>query len=565
MASLTEQILSEDYHDFILPYNLPGVLEQFRDYGAQFLDSRYMLVHSRSSYPPFIAPNVGEVFNTYPFIPKLFTTLSTVSLENSGIIQVQTQPNLNLSGKGMLIGFLDTGIDYTHPAFLDASGRTRIAGIWDQTIQDGAETNPFHYGTFYTEEQINEALRSPDPKSVVPSTDTDGHGTFLAGAAAGTPDPESDFTGVAYDARICMVKLKPAKQYLLDYYFASRDAVVFQENDLMMALNYLMLQADQLQLPLTICIGLGTNQGDHAGNSPLSGMISYLSYISYTIFAVAGGNEGGRGHHYYHMLENGNSDSVEILIPENTTGFVAELWGSGFSLLSVGFQSPIGTQIAPITSRPGKTETVSFILEQTVITISFSVVSESGGDPLIVFRFQNPTPGSWIIRVNNKIDNPASFHMWLPITGILEQDVRFLNPNPNTTLTVPANTEDAITTAAYNAENQSLYIHSGRGYARNGEIKPNLTSPGVNITGPALGGGYHNQTGSSTAAAILAGSIALIQQWSMELPNPHPLNNLNMNSYLIRGATRDPGIEYPNREWGYGKLNVYNIFTTLIS
>ena len=155
--------------------------------------------------------------------------------------------------------------------------------------------------------------------------------------------------------------------------------------------------------------------------------------------------------------------------------------------------------------------------------------------------------------------------MWLPITGILEQDVRFLNPNPNTTLTVPANTEDAITTAAYNAENQSLYIHSGRGYARNGEIKPNLTSPGVNITGPALGGGYHNQTGSSAAAAILAGSIALIQQWSMELPNPHPLNNLNMNSYLIRGATRDPGIEYPNREWGYGKLNVYNIFTTLIS
>lgn len=564
MADLTEQILSNEYRDFILPYNLPSVIERFREYGAQYLDSRHMLVHSREAVPSFLSENSEEGFNAYPFMPKLFTTLSTTSLENSGIIQVQTNPNLNLDGRAMLIGFIDTGIDYTHPAFLDASGRTRIVSIWDQSIQDGASENPFQYGTIYTASQINEALASDNPSVLVPSTDTVGHGTFLAGVAAGSPAPVSEFTGVAYASELCVVKLKDAKRYLRDFYFAAEDSIVYQENDIMMAINYLLLQASRLELPLTICIGLGTNQGDHAGNSPLAQMISNLSYTTYTIFSIAGGNEGGRAHHYYHALETGG-DSVELLIPENTSGFVAELWGFNPALLTVGLQSPLGTQIAPISARPGKTEHISFVLEPTEVTLYFSVVSESGGDPLIIFRFEKPTPGNWIIRINNRNDTRSSFHMWLPITGILENDITFLNPDPNTTITVPSDAEDAISTATYNAENQSLYIHSGRGYTRTGQIKPNLTSPGVNITGPNLTDTYTTQTGSSAAAAVLAGSIALLQQWSMSLEPPNPLNSLNMTSYLVRGAIRDPGLEYPNREWGYGKLNVYNIFNTLIS
>lgn len=563
MADLTEQILSDDYFDFILPYNRPSVLEEYRQFGAQYLDPHYMLVHSESRYQSFILPDSGQTFNYYPFVPKLFTTLSTVSLENSGIIQVQTQPYLNLSGQGVLIGFLDTGIDYTHPAFLDSSKRTRITGIWDQTIQDGARENPFRYGTLYSREQIDEALQSENPKSIVPSTDTNGHGTALAGIAAGSPNAEAEFTGAAYEAQICVVKLKLAKEYLKEYYFAAPDAVVFQENDIMMGINYLMLEADRLELPLVICIGLGTNQGDHAGNSALSRMISSISYTSYTIFSVGCGNEGGRGHHYYSTLDN-SSEPVEILVPEDTDGFVTELWGSTSALFSVSLQSPLGTQIAPITARPGKTEYISLVLEQTEITISFSVVSESSGDPLTVFRFRNPTPGNWIIRLNNLNEMPVSFHMWLPITGVLKQDIRFLNPNPNTTLTVPSDTEAAISATTYNAENQSLYIHSGRGYTRTGAIKPNLASPGVSITAPNLQQGYRNVTGSSAAAAILSGSIALIQQWSMQLPTSYTLNNLNMNSYLVRGAIRNPGMDYPNREWGYGKLNVYNIFNSLI-
>lgn len=562
MATLTEQILSNDYRDFIVPYNTPDVFGADGTLGLQFLDSRYRLIHDRNDNPSPSFWNMEGLFSEYPFVPKLFTLLSTVSLENSGIIQAQTQPVLNLAGRGVLLGFLDTGIDYTHPAFRDGTGRTRITGIWDQTIQDGSN-NLFRYGTMYTREQIDEALQAEDPYSLVPSLDRNGHGTFLAGVAAGSPDPASEFTGAAYEAAICVVKLKEAKEYLRNYYFVSPDSIVYQENDLMMGINYLLLQGQNLRMPVVVCIGLGTNQGDHAGNSPLSKMITQLSYTSYTNFVIAAGNEGGRAHHYYNRMENG-SDLVEIRVPEGSPGFVSELWGSTTSLLSVGLQSPLGTQIAPIPARPGKTEEISFVLEQTRITVSYFIVSESGGDQLILLRFQDPTPGNWIIRVYSRGETGGSFHMWLPVTGLLEEDVTFLNPNPNTTLTVPSDARDAITTAAYNAYNQSLYIHSGRGYTRTGEIKPYLASPGVDITGPNLQLGYTNRTGSSGAAAILGGSAALLQEWAQNSRVPYRLNSMSMTSYLVRGAKREPGLEYPNREWGYGKLDVYGIFTSLM-
>lgn len=564
MATITEKIVSNTYQDYIIPYNRPSDFDILRDFGPQYLDRRYMAIRSEND-PPDFPFNDGRVpFNPNLFLPKLFTPLSTVSLENSGIIQAQTYPNLNLSGRGVLIGFVDTGIDYTHPAFLTSDGKTRIVSIWDQSIQTGAADNPFQYGTIYTAEQIQEALASERPLDTVPSVDENGHGTFLAGVAAGSPDPARDFIGAAYDAKICMVKLKPAKEHLRDYYFADPNATLYQENDIMTGINFLLDQAQQLRLPLIVCVGLGTNQGDHAGNSPLSQMISHLSYITFTSFAIAGGNEGGRSHHYFNTLLSGD-DQIEILVPENSEGFVAELWGSATELLSVGLQSPLGTQIATIAARPGKTEEISLLLERTRITISYAIVSESGGDQLILFRFQNPVPGNWVIRVYGRNEQSSFFHMWLPITGMLAQDITFLNPNPNTTLTVPADAEDGISTSTYNAYNQSLYIHSGRGYTRTGDIKPTLASPGVNVTGPNLRKGYTNQTGSSASAALLAGSAALLQQWSMGYPIPQLLNSHNITSYLVRGAVRDPGLNYPNREWGYGKLNVFGIFNSLMA
>ena len=84
-----------------------------------------------------------------------------------------------------MIGIIDTGIDYTHPAFTYEDRTTKIYALWDQTIRDGEKPEGFLYGTEYTAEQINQALAAEDSLTVVPSVDEDGHGTFIAGAAAG--------------------------------------------------------------------------------------------------------------------------------------------------------------------------------------------------------------------------------------------------------------------------------------------------------------------------------------------------------------------------------------------
>lgn len=564
MATITEQIYSNDYKDFILPYFNSEVVNTYRDFGVQLLDTHYMLLHDRGDPPLFPIQSTTGLYNEYPYTPKVFTTLSTVSLETSGIIQVQTQPYLNLSGQNTLIGFIDTGIDYTHPAFLDENGETRIMSIWDQTIPDSSQNSPFQYGTVYGSRQINIALKNENPTSVVPSIDEIGHGTAIAGIAAGSPSPENDFTGAAFKARLSVVKLKKAKPYLYDYYFADPNANIYQENDIMTAIRFLISQSDLYQLPLIICIGLGTNQGDHSGNSPLSEMISNLSYSTYTTFAIACGNEGNKAHHTFQTLTD-TYEEVEIQVPENTRGFVSELWGSTNALLSIGFQSPLGTQIEPIAVRPGQNEIIPFVLEKTRIQLSYSLVTESGGNQLVALRISDPSPGNWIIRVYNRGKTNANFHMWLPITGILNQNLTFYNPDPNTTITIPSDSRNGIATTAYNGYDQSFSIDSSRGYTSDGNIKPNLSSPGVNVTAPNLRKGYSPFTGSSASAAILAGSIALLQQWRIDMAIPGILNYATLTGYLTRGAVREDNQDYPNRLWGYGKLNVYEIFNSIMS
>lgn len=564
MASITEQIYSNEYKDYILPYSNSDIVNTYKDFGVQLLDTHYMLLHDRGDNPLFPIRSTTGLYNEYPYTPKIFTLLSTVSLETSGIIQVQTQPNLNLNGKNTLVGFIDTGIDYTHPAFLDEYGETRILSIWDQTIPDDSENSPFQYGTVYESRQINLALRTENPTALVPTKDEVGHGTALAGIACGSPSPENSFTGVAYASKISVVKLKKAKPYLYDYYFADADADIYQENDIMTAIRFLISQSNKYQMPLIICIGLGSNQGDHSGNSALSEMISNQSYSTYAAFSIACGNEGNKAHHTFKTINN-TYEEVEILVSENTRGFTSELWGSTNALLSIGFQTPLGTQIEPIAVRPGQTEIIPFVLEKTRIELSYSIVTESGGNQLVAFRISDPTPGNWIIRVYNQGKTNASFHMWLPITGISKESPTFYNPDPNTTITTPSDSRNGISTTFYNGYDQSFAIDSSRGYTRTGDIKPNLASPGITVTAPNLRQNYSSFTGSSAAAAILAGSMALLQQWRMDMAIPGILNYATMTGYLTRGAAREDNLDYPNRLWGYGKLNVYEIFTSIMS
>ncbi|MEF2953604.1 MAG: S8 family peptidase [Blautia sp.] len=561
MPSIGEMILSESYADIILP-SYTGFLTDYKERGAQIFNNYYGMVH----YPleEELFQNYYEYGFFYNTIPKLFTLLDLESLEASSILAVQNQPVLGLKGQDVLIGFIDTGIDYTHPAFRRPDGLSRIVGIWDQTLQTGQPPFDLNYGTAYSQEELNQALGMEDPFSLVPSRDENGHGTFLAGVAAGSALPQQSFSGAAPEALIAMVKLKPAKEYLKETFYVTGSAPAYQSTDIMLGIRYLILLADALKKPLVICIGLGSNQGSHSGSSPLDSMLSVTDQYRGIHAVTAAGNEAGKAHHFYGTAANsGAYEAVEILVEPGTSGFCAELWGQPPEVYAVGFESPLGEVIQKLPPRISFSENISFILENTRIFVTSEIVQTVSGQQLIFIRFSDPTPGSWKIRVYTDSFNNGNYHIWLPITGFSDPDVRFLRPNPDTTLTVPSASVSTMTTAAYNAYDNSLFLNSSRGFTRTGQIKPDFAAPGVNVFGPNLRGGFTTATGTSVAAAITAGACAQMVEWGMRRTPPRIFNNSELKALFIRGADRSRQELYPNREWGYGTLNVYQVFSSL--
>lgn len=561
MPSIGEMILSESYADIILP-SYTGFLTDYKERGAQIFNNYYGMVH----YPleEELFQNYYEYGFFYNTIPKLFTLLDLESLEASGILAVQNQPVLGLKGQDVLIGFIDTGIDYTHPAFRRPDGLSRIVGIWDQTLQTGQPPFDLNYGTAYSQEELNQALGMEDPFSLVPSRDENGHGTFLAGVAAGSTLPQQSFSGAAPEALIAMVKLKPAKEYLKEIFYVTGSAPAYQSTDIMLGIRYLILLADALKKPLVLCLGLGSNQGSHSGSSPLDSMLSVTDQYRGIHAVTAAGNEAGKAHHFYGTAANsGAYEAVEILVEPGTSGFCAELWGQPPEVYAVGFESPLGEVIQKLPPRISFSENISFILENTRIFVTSEIVQTVSGQQLIFIRFSDPTPGSWKIRVYTDSFNNGNYHIWLPITGFSDPDVRFLRPNPDTTLTVPSASVSTMTTAAYNAYDNSLFLNSSRGFTRTGQIKPDFAAPGVNVFGPNLRGGFTTATGTSVAAAITAGACAQMVEWGMRRTPPRIFNNSELKALFIRGADRSRQELYPNREWGYGTLNVYQVFSSL--
>ena len=520
---------------------------------------------------------------SYYSIPGLYTLLDSSSMEASGILSTHSSPALGNRGRGVLIGIIDTGIDYTNPLFRNPDGTTRINSIWDQSLPEDKTLIPpgvpnrynasgATYGTEYTREQINQALESDDPLALVPSTDTNGHGTFLAGIAAGGFLPEEDFTGAAPECELLIVKLKPAKQYLRDFYLVSSDADAYQENDIMMGIKYLRVEAFSRGKPLVILLGIGSNLGSHEGTSPLSVMLQDISRYLGTATVIAAGNETGRGHHYMGTIPTGES-SVDVKIrvgqPESQRGFVVELWASTIDTYSVGFLSPSGETISRIPIIAGNETSIPFLLEPTVITVNYQLIEAGSGRQLIFMRFEAPTTGIWKIRVYNTQFLTGQFNMWLPTHNLISEETVFLTPSPYTTITLPGNAPSPITVGAYNHLNNSIYIHSSRGYTVGGLIKPDLAAPGVDVSGPAIGRRIGTsvpmttRTGTSVAAAHVAGAAANLLGWGIVEGNNITMSEASIKAYLIRGARRNPALSYPNREWGYGALDLYETFLRL--
>ena len=573
--SCTNSVASEDFADFIAPY-FTTPEEFIRSQGTDcidFVNSTLAVVYVPLST---VTPSTYTSY-TYSAVPKLYSLLDVTSMDAAGITAAGELPVLNNQGAGVIVGFVDTGINYTDSLFRNVDGSTRIIGIWDQTNNSDNSNNienetakPFSafsalYGTQYTAEEINLALNSDNPASIVPTRDENGHGTFLASIAAGNRDERAGFSGAAPQASIAMVKLKPAKQYLRDFYLIQDGAEAYQENDIMMGVSYLYFLARKYSMPLVVCIPLGTNIGSHMGMSRLGQYLNQVSLSNGSAVITAAGNETGARHHFRAVMDADTDEvTAELRVGEREAGFSMELWAENMGAYTVGFISPTG-EVAREISVPLRGEnTVSFLLEQTQITVYTQIADVSAGSQFIFMRFENPMSGIWRILIRNSLDIRETFHIWLPVRGFISDETYFLRPDPDTIITDPGNARYPITVTAYDHTKNSIYIHASRGYSLSGRIKPDLAAPGVNILGASVSGRrLTRMSGTSVSAAHLAGAAAILLNWGVLNANYPYLNTPVLKSIFVRGAQRNPALTYPNREFGYGTLNLYEAFLHL--
>ena len=560
-------VTSEDTVDFISTYSaLPEQLSAMTGIECiDFVSRQFAVLHIPMDD---LESPMNFSYYTYSAIPKLYSLLDTDSMEASGILPASRIPAFGNQGQGVLIGFVDTGIDYQNPLFRKEDGSSRILGIWDQTLETGVldPVNGFQalYGTQYSREEIDQALAAPDPLALVPSADENGHGTFLASVAAGGEDTDQDFTGAAPKASIAMVKLKPAKEYLRDFYLIREGADAYQENDIMMGVAYLLHLARRFSMPLVICLGLGTNQGSHVGKSPLGLYLDDINIYAGTAVITAAGNETGYGHHYRAVTRPEETlQTVELNVGEKDSGFSMEFWAQDVDIYRVGFISPTGEVVDPLPSSTEEENVIRFLVEQTEITVYSSIINTATGSQMIFIRFKDPMPGIWNLTVSSALNVTGAFHIWLPSRGFISDTTYFLRPDPDTLVTGPGNSQYALTVSAYDHTTGGIYIHSSRGFSRSGQIKPELAAPGVNITGAGLRSGFVQRSGTSAAAAHAAGAAAILLHWGILERNDPFMNTSAIKTYLIRGAKRNPALTYPNREFGYGTLDLYQAFLRL--
>ena len=564
MPYCSSLIVSEETGDYIIESNSLYFEQIQRQDGVciSCVNDTWCILYT--NYPGSRNINIQQ---GYYSVPKLYGLMDTTSFDASGITATLNQPLLNVRGQGVLIGFLDTGIDYLREDFKASGGRTRIAAVWDQTIQsvnyeedtgEAAGTEQYdreqvqgmvQYGTVYTREDINAALAAEregqNPYDIVPSRDENGHGTFLAGVAAASET--ADYIGAAPEAEILMVKLKPAKKYLRDFYLLPERVEAYSETDMMMGVRFLQQYAIREKKPLVICVGLGTASGSRTGALPFADLLNTLARQVNTVVVTCTGNEANNRTHTSGLAVSDTEPSeIEITVGADERGFVMEIWAESLDILSVAITSPSGERISRIPARIDTGGVYNFLLERSQVAVNYRVVESASGYEVIFMRFINPAQGIWKIHVYSLTNIVGRYNAWLPLKQFLSGDTYFLNSNPFTTLTEPGAAERVISVGAYNHITDASYVASGRGYTATGLVKPDFVAPGVDVYGVRAGGGYTTRTGTSVAAAHAAGAAALLLTWGVTDGNLPYMGTNEVKSVLIRGAKRENNTVYPN-------------------
>lgn len=451
------------------------------------------------------------------------------------------EPPRNLTGRGILVAVVDSGIDYYHEDFRNPDGTTRIAVLWDQMLD-----------RVFSSDEINAALETGSRREArvrVPSSDASGHGTAVAGIAAGNGN-DGTYRGVAYEAELLVVKLGTA---MADGFPRT--------TELMRAVNFAVTTAVDMGKPLVINISFGNTYGSHDGTSLLETFLDDIGNYGRTTIVVGSGNEGAAAGHASGQLRTSgaNQEQVELAVAPYETGISVQLWKAYPDEFAIRLRTPSGELLGPLQSTLGPQR---FVYRNTQILVYYGKPNPYSQAQEIYFDFIPSAnyidSGIWSFVLEPVRIVTGKYDLWLPSSGILNASTAFLSPVPDTTLTIPSTAAKVITVGAYNSNYQSYADFSGRGFTRvTNQVKPDLVAPGVGIMAARSGGGYEAVTGTSFAAPMVAGSAALMMQWGMMDGNDPFLYGEKVKAYLRRGAKQLPGFsEFPNALVGYGTLCV---------
>ena len=494
--------------------------------------------------------------------------VSCINPLQTGQMQGGTAGRNDLSGTGVIVAVIDSGIDYAHPDFRNADGTTRILDLWDQTIPAGSVADPlseenaeqsfleapagYFLGTEFPQAVINRALEQTTEReryAVCPSRDISGHGTHVTGIAAGNGiASQGRYRGVAYESPLLIVKLGTPGERSFP-----------RTTELMQAVDYCIRKAQEYGMPVVLNLSFGNNYGSHSGNSLLESYLDDMADYWRTSLITGSGNEGASAVHAAGTLRENVTEEVEVAVSGYEISLNLQIWKNYADEIAVSLIHPDGSKAGPIQQILGPQR---FRLGNTDVLLYYGEPSPYSPYQEIYFELLPADDfidsGIWTIQLLPQKIAVGNYDMWLPAGGVLNEGTGFVLPSAETTLTIPSTAARVITVGAYDGYFDRAAAFSGRGYTREtNQVKPDLVAPGVDITSCAPGGGYVVRSGTSMATPFVSGGAALLMQWGIVNKNDLYLYGEKMKAYLIKGARRLPAMQYyPNPVFGWGALCV---------
>jgi len=558
-----------NYYHYIVQYqgNIEEEVSKYSGYYVTIINDKYAIISANRELELNIE---GPIFSTIVYVapPDVFTLQEISPIEASGANFLQLELPLRLTGVGVTVAIIDTGIDYLNEEFIKENGETKIEYIWDQTIssnEESASDFSVPFGTLYTKNDIQEAINASrqgrSPYEIVPTIDEIGHGTNMAGIIGGV-GKNPNLKGIVPDCSFVVVKLIESISYKRLF---NIKIPIFDIVAIFTALEFLYRDSLISNKPIIIYFPLGSNLGSHKGNGILEQYMDSISGNSGIAIVTGTGNQGASETHTSGTITQvGENRTIQLYMSPEQEYNIVDIWIDSPNIMSLAIISPSGESTETISAEINIVKTYSFVFENTSVKINYYLPEENTGDQLIRIRFFNIKEGVWRLKLTGQSILDGKFNAWILQEGLSVNGTRFISSDPYGTIMNPATSSYVMTAAAYNQNNNTILSYSGMALLDDYIDKIDVAAGGVN----ALTVAPKNQTaivnGTSVAAAILAGACVMLFQWGIVDGNYPNIYSQTIKTYISRGAVQRSGESYPNPQWGYGILNILKMFQNML-